>query len=413
MDDELAQLLQRAAAVAADYRTSLPDRPVQAPADPDAVLAAFGGPLPRKGTPPAQVVDELVAAAEGGLVAHAPARASSASSSAARCPPPPRPTCSPPGGTSARSTPCSSPAAAAAEEVAGALAQGAARPAGARRRSASSPAARRPTPSAWPPARHHVLAERRLGRRARRPARRAPRCGWSPARSGTPRSTGRCGCSASATARVEPVAADANGAIDVADLARVLAPAPAGPTIVCLQAGNVNTGACDDLRAALRAGPRARRLGARRRRVRAVGGGQPGDRATSSTASSWPTRGRATGTSGSTCRTTAASRSARTPTCTPRRCPTPRPTSSAPAGRRPAPADLTPGVVAPGPRLRRVGRAARARRATGVAELVERCCRLARRFADGLRRRRRARSPTTSCSTRCSSASATTPAPTR
>jgi glutamate/tyrosine decarboxylase-like PLP-dependent enzyme len=52
------------------------------------------------------------------------------------------------------------------------------------------------------------------------------------------------------TASVEPVAVDGNGAIDVADLERVLASAPAGPTIVCLQAGNVNTGACDDLRAA-------------------------------------------------------------------------------------------------------------------------------------------------------------------
>jgi len=45
---------------------------------------------------------------------------------------------------------------------------------------------------------------------------------------------------------VEPVATDANGAIDVADLRRVLAQAGAGPTIVCLQAGNVNTGAFDD-----------------------------------------------------------------------------------------------------------------------------------------------------------------------
>ena len=49
---------------------------------------------------------------------------------------------------------------------------------------------------------------------------------------------------------VEPVATDSDGAIDVADLKRVLAASPAGPTIVCLQAGNVNTGACDDLRAA-------------------------------------------------------------------------------------------------------------------------------------------------------------------
>ena len=48
---------------------------------------------------------------------------------------------------------------------------------------------------------------------------------------------------------VEPVRADRNGAIDVADLERVLA-AGSGPTMVCLQSGNVNTGACDDLAAA-------------------------------------------------------------------------------------------------------------------------------------------------------------------
>ena len=52
------------------------------------------------------------------------------------------------------------------------------------------------------------------------------------------------------TAVVEEVAADANGAIDVTDLEAVLGRREPGPTIVCLQAGNVNTGACDDLRAA-------------------------------------------------------------------------------------------------------------------------------------------------------------------
>jgi glutamate/tyrosine decarboxylase-like PLP-dependent enzyme len=52
------------------------------------------------------------------------------------------------------------------------------------------------------------------------------------------------------TAVVEEVAADANGAMDVADLESVLGRREPGPTIVCLQAGNVNTGACDDLRAA-------------------------------------------------------------------------------------------------------------------------------------------------------------------
>jgi glutamate/tyrosine decarboxylase-like PLP-dependent enzyme len=53
------------------------------------------------------------------------------------------------------------------------------------------------------------------------------------------------------TAAVEAVDARPDGAIDVADLARVLASRPAGPTVVCLQAGNVNTGACDDLRSAV------------------------------------------------------------------------------------------------------------------------------------------------------------------
>jgi glutamate/tyrosine decarboxylase-like PLP-dependent enzyme len=48
----------------------------------------------------------------------------------------------------------------------------------------------------------------------------------------------------------EPVAADANGAIDVGALEHALAARPPGPTIVCLQAGNVNTGAVDDLRRA-------------------------------------------------------------------------------------------------------------------------------------------------------------------
>ena len=43
-----------------------------------------------------------------------------------------------------------------------------------------------------------------------------------------------------------PVRTDANGAIDIGHLEEVLA-STEGPTIVCLQSGNVNTGACDDL----------------------------------------------------------------------------------------------------------------------------------------------------------------------
>lgn len=48
-------------------------------------------------------------------------------------------------------------------------------------------------------------------------------------------------------ANLEPVAVDGQGAIDVADLERTLARKSAGPTIVCLQVGNVNTGACDQV----------------------------------------------------------------------------------------------------------------------------------------------------------------------
>ena len=71
------------------------------------------------------------------------------------------------------------------------------------------------------------------------------------------------------------VAADDQGRMDAAALPEALA-ACQGPTIVCAQAGNVNTGAIDPLRRDLRRRPRARRLGARGRGVRAVGGGQPG-----------------------------------------------------------------------------------------------------------------------------------------
>jgi glutamate/tyrosine decarboxylase-like PLP-dependent enzyme len=48
---------------------------------------------------------------------------------------------------------------------------------------------------------------------------------------------------------IEEVPVLANGELDPAALAITLARGPTGPTIVCAQAGNVNTGACDDLTA--------------------------------------------------------------------------------------------------------------------------------------------------------------------
>ncbi|MFC3807855.1 aspartate aminotransferase family protein [Terrabacter sp. MAHUQ-38] len=49
---------------------------------------------------------------------------------------------------------------------------------------------------------------------------------------------------------VEPVGATDQGAIDIEQLRSTLESTVGRPVIVCLQAGNVNTGACDDLRAA-------------------------------------------------------------------------------------------------------------------------------------------------------------------
>jgi len=49
---------------------------------------------------------------------------------------------------------------------------------------------------------------------------------------------------------LDPVRPDSNGAIDPESLALALEADSRSPTIVCVQAGNVNTGACDDLRTA-------------------------------------------------------------------------------------------------------------------------------------------------------------------
>ena len=56
---------------------------------------------------------------------------------------------------------------------------------------------------------------------------------------------------------VEEVPADGSGAIDVDALAEALDAGDDAPAIVCLQAGNVNTGACDDLAAACEVAQRA------------------------------------------------------------------------------------------------------------------------------------------------------------
>ena len=66
-----ADLLAQAAALAGRYLETLPSRPVSARADLAALRAALGGPLPARGTDPAEVLERLAADVEPGLVASA------------------------------------------------------------------------------------------------------------------------------------------------------------------------------------------------------------------------------------------------------------------------------------------------------------------------------------------------------
>ena len=246
--DDLTDLFQRAAAHAAAYRASLDEVPVGVPPDLVALRSALAGDgLTDASRSPGDVLDELVAAATPGLVASAGPRyfgfvvGSSLPAAAAADMM-----------TSAWDqnsfNGVLSPAAVVAEEVAGGwLKELLGIPATASVGFVTG--AQEANTVALAAARQHVLAG----------------AGWDVARDGlhgAPRVRVVVGGERHATvdralrllglgtASVEPVAVDGNGAIDVADLERVLASGPAGPTIVCLQAGNVNTGACDDLRAA-------------------------------------------------------------------------------------------------------------------------------------------------------------------
>lgn len=69
--EELTRLFRLAADHAAQYRRSLPDRPVGVPIDQAVLTDAFSGPLPSAPCPPEQVLADLLAAAEPGLVASA------------------------------------------------------------------------------------------------------------------------------------------------------------------------------------------------------------------------------------------------------------------------------------------------------------------------------------------------------
>ena len=245
----MEELLLSAARTAAAYRRSLPDAAVAPSVDLDALRAALGGPLPRSATAPADVVAELVAAAEPGLVATAGPRffgfviggslpAATAADVLAV------------GWDQCAFNTALSPAGSVVEECAGGwLKELLGIPATASVGFVGGGQEANTVGLAC--ARHAVLED----------------AGWdveTDGLAGGPRVRVVAGVERHATidrslrllgfgtAAVEPVAAQPDGAIDVAELRRVLA-AGEGPTIVCLQAGNVNTGACDDLRGAIAA----------------------------------------------------------------------------------------------------------------------------------------------------------------
>jgi glutamate/tyrosine decarboxylase-like PLP-dependent enzyme len=179
---------------------------------------------------------------------------------------------------------------------------------------------------------------------------------------------------------VRPVGCDEQGRIDVAALAAALEDGPPGPAIVCLQAGNVNTGACDDLAAAVDV---AHRHGAWAHVDGAFGLWAAASPTTRhlveglAAADSWATDGHkwlnVPYDSGyAFCADPEAHRAAMAYTAA-------YVTGQGQSGLR-APGDYVPESsrrargFATWAALRQLGR-------TGVAELVDRCCRLARRFA--------------------------------
>jgi glutamate/tyrosine decarboxylase-like PLP-dependent enzyme len=72
--DELRELLDLTSAIAADFYATLPDRPVFPLATADELREAFAAPLPESPNDPRVVIEELAAAAEPGLVAEAGGR---------------------------------------------------------------------------------------------------------------------------------------------------------------------------------------------------------------------------------------------------------------------------------------------------------------------------------------------------
>lgn len=242
-DVDRAALLQETAAKVTAYREQLSELAVSPKASSDELRSALGGPLPQAPTPANEVVDQLATGAEPGLVATTGPRyfgfVVGGSLDAAMCA-----DILAAGWDQNAGLPVLSPAAAVAEEIAGEWVKDLLNiPADATFGFTTGGQASNTV--GLVAARHRVLAD----------------AGWNVETQGligAPPITVIAGAERHVTidralrflgigtAAIQAVPTDANGAVDQAQLERAIADAD-GPTIVCLQAGNVNTGAFDNL----------------------------------------------------------------------------------------------------------------------------------------------------------------------
>src|SRR5262245_29501427 len=251
---DLRPLLVRAAERAAEFRDAIGERPVAPEVDVRRFRETFGGPLPDKGTDAESVIDELVEMVEPALVASAGPRyfgfvmgGALDSATAADM--------LTTGWEQVGFNGVTSPASALVEEIVGTwLKDALGLPAGASFGIVTG--AQGANTVALAAARHRVLQ----------------RAGWDVERDGlqgAPRIRVVAGEERHATidrslrylglgtAALETVPAGPNGAVDPDALVHALDSGSGEPTIVCVQAGNVNTGASDDLAVANEAAHRS------------------------------------------------------------------------------------------------------------------------------------------------------------
>jgi glutamate/tyrosine decarboxylase-like PLP-dependent enzyme len=240
---EFSDLMRKTADRVADYRANIGTRPVAPPVDPGELRAALGGPFPERPSDPDAVIAQLAQAVEPFLVATAGPRyfgfVVGGALDAATCA-----DVLTTGWDQMAFNATSSPVAAAAEEVVGAwLKEALGLPADASFGLVTGGQGANTIGLAA--ARHRVLDRVGWDVEARgladAPAIRV--VAGDERHATVDRAVRLLGIGADAVVAVE---SDRHGAIDPDALAKALDECEP-PTIVCVQAGNVNTGACDDL----------------------------------------------------------------------------------------------------------------------------------------------------------------------